>query len=274
MQNCLIIKSEHDLSLIEKTFTSIIIPDTLDCICTESLESRRGIRYFLYLKTKEKLSNEVISDCLGRWILNNYDIQLLAEILDSEFNEFSECERKEILKSAERKTEFSVNYNDYSYIVKNISNYLKTENTISVEGFLRFRLPKYRQKLKLMLCEAIEELYSEREYREFIKMITEYVSLSEPLLDLIHIKENCDKSFSFYDFRKNEIYLEVNDKELYDELLTEEDKVMSILISTIPKRIIWHNETEFKNSNLINTIKEIFKERFTECMGCEICRHK
>ena len=143
-----------------------------------------------------------------------------------------------------------------------------------MDGFIRFRLPLYRQELYLNLCEAMEEFYIEKEYEDFIKLLSEYIQYKQPLIDLIHIKTEFDGEISFYDFTKSKIELSVENDDVcnpIENFLTKDDILISILIALAPKRIIWH-KTEFANNqNILNTIKSIFGERFSVCDGCELC---
>lgn len=271
MQKSLVIKSQYSLENIE---TAIIdtIATSVDYIYSEYFEKRGVKRYILYVKSKEELPAETVSFIIADLILNNYEMNLLSEILTNSFTEFSQYERNKILRIAQDKAEVYNEIYNYRYIVKKISNYLKNQNIISIDGFLKFRLFEYRRELEMLLCEAIEDFYVEQELCEFIDLMAEYVSISSPLIDLVHIKANPDKSFSFYDFKKNSISFMIYDDELFNNLFTEEEKIISVLLSIMPKRIIWHCNNEFENYNLLNTLKKIFKERFTICFGCEFCK--
>ena len=48
---------------------------------------------------------------------------------------------------------------------KLLASYLKENNLIMNDGFIRFRLPEYRKEICLKLCEAIEDYYIEKEYQ-------------------------------------------------------------------------------------------------------------
>ena len=112
-----------------------------------------------------------------------------------------------------------------------------------------------------MICDAIEEYNAEQEYNVFLKMLTDFVESGKSAIALVHIIVNPDGSFSFYDFAQKEIVIEAHNVECIKEVFTDEDIVVSVLLATIPKRIIWHTNENFKYDNLIDTIREIFKEK-------------
>ena len=102
-----------------------------------------------------------------------------------------------------------------------------------------------------------------------------YIDDKIPMVDLLHIKANPDGSFSFYDFRQSSIAFSVEEdsvSQLFKNFLTEEDKLISVLITLAPKRIIWQETEKNKNQNIIKTVSEIFKDRFSLCNGCELCK--
>lgn len=226
---------------------------------------------FLMLKGKEELPYEELANILSRWILRDFEEELISEIFNSNFSGFNQCEKNKIIDRVLEKTEFLNNFYDYKGIVKKVTNCLRNTAVLSVEGILRFCIKNYRYKLKFLIFDAIEEYNAEQEYNAFLKMLTEFVESGKSAVTLMHILVNADGSFSFYDFAQKEIIIEAHNNEYVKEIFSNEDIVVSVLLATIPKRIIWHTNQVYKYENLITTIKEIFKDKISFCCGCKLC---
>lgn len=278
--NCLNISASIDLSDIGDAIVSTVSGDELDYVITENIPYKTGKRYFFNIKSREELPIDNVAELISDWVIRFYEPKLLAEMLNTEFAEDILCQanandRQKILQCAESKNSLAEKICNKNYIVKKISNHFKNENSIHIDGFVRFRLCEYRRQLYMLLCEAIEEFYIEKEYEEFIELLSIYIDGRPPMVDLLHVKLNTDGSFSFYDFRQSNIVFSIEENigsQLLKNFLTEEDKLISILIALAPKRIIWHEAENYKNQNISKTVKKIFKDRFSVCHGCDLCK--
>ena len=253
-------------------FMSLFAENNIEYIYRENILKAGKRVNFLMIKAKEELPYEAIADILGRWILNDFETELIYDIFNKQFSGFNEYEKAEIISKVLEKIEFLNNFYDYKGIVKKITNCLYKFEVLSVEGILRFCIKEYRYKLKFLICDAIEEYNAEQEYNVFLRMLSDFVESGKSAIALVHIIVNPDGSFSFYDFAQKEIIIEAHNTECIKEIFTDEDIVVSVLLATIPKRIIWHTNVNFKYDNLINTIKEIFKDKFSVCCGCSLCK--
>ncbi len=243
----------------------------IDSICVEKRLLSKGKKYVLFVKFQKPAKTEPLAEIIYSWIRKIYEPHLMKIALSNDFEDNS-IDFKKILLDAQKRMNF-INIK-HKYIVKKITNYFKTENQLSVEGFIRFRLKEYRSALHISLCDAVEEFYIEQEYNDFIRLLREYISSKPSMIDLIHIRPENDGFFSFFDFTKTKIRIDVekyNDCNQIENFLTKDDILISILIALNPKRIIWHNTEYFNNENLFNTIKLIFANRFSVCSGCELC---
>ncbi len=271
MNDILNISSKINLEEIICTFT----PDNIDYFYIERNPERRGsFRYFISLKFKSKLSATDIAKKLGSLIISKYEPFLLQEMLKQNFIEFSIDDSNEILDTAaDSMVVFNQIYNEIA-IVKSLTKYLGSSDTLSVEGFLNFRATEYKRIVRMVLADAIDKFLIKEEYNDFVEMLRCYIRDSEPQIDLIHIKPNSDGSFSFYNFKKDRILFQIDDMDTIENFLTNEDMLMSILIALMPKRIIWHNNLYFNCENIKTTIAKIFENRFCICSGCELCNDK
>ncbi|MBQ9757823.1 MAG: putative sporulation protein YtxC [Clostridia bacterium] len=264
---------DADIEEIGKNIAEAISGDELDYILVEKIPHSSSNRYFLTVKTDGELSSIKISEIIGSWIVNVYIQTLVRKMLGLYFSQ-SDLDKKRILESASKKT--SVLKNNYykEYVVKKLTKYFETENSLIIDGFLRFRLFEYREEVFNALYDAVEEFYAEKEYEEFLELISAYIKEKPAMIDLLHIKHDFDGKFYFYDFKKNNIAVDIEKSDeinLIENFLTREDILMSILITLAPKRIIWHNKCQIQNLTIMNTVSELFKERFSVCKGCELC---
>ncbi len=271
MNNILNISSKVNFEELLNVFTF----DKLDYFYFETkLNKRGGARYFLSIQFKAKVSLTDIAEAIGSFILSKYEPFLLEEMLKQSFPEFSKDESKEILDTAaESMCVFNQIYNKIT-IVKSLTKYLSFSDRLSIEGFLNFRTAEYKRILKMALSDAIDKFLIKEEYNDFVEMLKCYINNSEPKIDLIHIKPNSNGSFSFYNFKKNRIVFQIDEINSTEDFMTNEDMLMSILITLMPKRIIWHNNLNFQSENIKQTIEKIFDNRFCICNGCELCDGK
>ncbi len=158
-------------------------------------------------------------------------------------------------------------------IHREVENFLDENNSIFLEGFLRFRLKDYFFELKENLEEAIEEFLADKEYQEFIKLLQYFVEIQEPKVIEVHVIFYSKDNFRLLDEEEKPLdqeYLLKTLGDLRDEGLKYEDLLLSALITLSPQRIILHHS---KSTNIVNTILNVFKERVTFCRDCELCRN-
>lgn len=271
MINTVGISAGHCLLGLKTEIIKNVSADKIDYVYTESKKQKYGKRYFLYMKGKINALDKAMLECLSCWIVNSYEAELIEKLLRLEFDEFSPKQTAEILQIVNAKADLNYKNRVTKLIVKELSKYFEREKNLSIEGFLNFRLNEYHRAVELLVCEAVEEYFAEREYREFIELVKQYIAEKPAITDLLHIKANANGSFDFFDFRHRPISFYADEIFLFDDLLSEADKVMSVLISLIPKRIIWHGSANFENKSLVKTLEEIFEDSFTKCSGCKLC---
>ena len=73
---------------------------------------------------------------------------------------------------------------------------------------------------------------------------------------------------SFVELLDNEGYLNQHGDTIARNL---DDVLISILITIAPRWIIMHNTADMVDTESVLMIKEVFKDRFKVCRGCERC---
>lgn len=264
---------DTDIDEIKKNIVMVVEDTEIDYILTQKITTNKNNRYFLTLKSDKELPTQKISEIIGNWMVDVYIEILSQKMLTMYFSKIEDYKERILENVAKKITVFKNNYYK-KHIVKELTTYFETENSLIIDGFLKFRLFEYREEILGALYDSVEEFYVEQEYEEFLALLSEYIYEKQPMIDLLHIKHDFDGKFYFYDFKKNNIAFDIEKSDeinLIENFLTREDILISILITLAPKRIIWHNKCALKNLTIMNTVKELFKERFSLCNGCELC---
>lgn len=160
-------------------------------------------------------------------------------------------------------------------IASRVFDFLEAGNTITVDGFINFRLQDFRLELDQLVEEAVEEYLLEKEYDDFISLLRYFVDTQEPRLEKVHVMLASSGAFNMYDQNYKLIdndFLEGFILDLMDNDLSYEDLLVSALITIAPKEIVLHllgpvGEME----SAISTIQSVFQERVTMCIGCAKC---
>jgi putative sporulation protein YtxC len=153
-------------------------------------------------------------------------------------------------------------------------DYFENSDNIILDGFVNFRLKDYVRDLEEIVDRAVDDFLMEREYREFIRLLRYFVDIQDPKFDTIHVIVGYDSKYTLLDDSRKEI---TNDciQEFVNEIsegeINYDDLLVSSLITLAPKRIVIHYTGQFKNKELLETIKNVFLGKVIICNGCEIC---
>lgn len=223
-----------------------------------------------------------VSNTLADHIISQYEEKLAARIINSNYCYFNNSEKKDILRLAlkiirnEDKNFFNSLFQirRRNIIIRKLLDYFENSNDIILDGFVNFRLKDYIKDLEEIVDKAVDEFLMQREYREFIRLLRYFVDIQEPKANLIHVIAGYDGKYMLLDEEQNEIT-----NECIQEFVTEipqgdinyDDLLVSSLITLAPKNIHIHGMREFKNKELLETIKNVFAEKVSICSGCDIC---
>jgi len=223
-----------------------------------------------------------ISNALADYIIGQYEDKLIARIINSNYCYFNSMEKKEILNKALsilRNDDKSLINSIYqirrrNIIIKRLMDYFDNSNNIILDGFVNFRLKEYIKDLEEIVDKAVDDFLMDREYKEFIRLLRYFVDIQEPKINTVHIIPGYDNKYTLLDDAKKEITNECIQE--YAKEITEgeancDDLLVSSLITFAPRKIIIHLNGQFKNKELMDTIKNVFSGRVVLCQGCEIC---
>jgi putative sporulation protein YtxC len=222
-----------------------------------------------------------IANALSDIIINQWEPKLIKKIIKNNYFYFEHKEQEKIFEFTQDILNFNETHGRHdlsyqikrkTYILHKIMEYINTNSTIILDGFIKFRLREYIEQLEEAVDKAIDEYLMDKEYREFIKLLRYFVDLQEPKKELINVI-----------LRNNEIYLldelakPIGKDLCIDEFAQEnpevnvDDVLVSTLINMAPKKIVIHNFTGKEKTEVINAIYNIFEGKVAFCNRCDIC---
>ena len=137
-------------------------------------------------------------------------------------------------------------------------NYLKENSYIILSGFINFRLEEYKNELKKLCHNAAEEFSAIREYDEFLNMLRFFVSVQSPKEKTVHIIKKGDSLRIFNKWHKDITDFYAEEFAFSTEEFTDEDIMLSALITIAPRKIVVHDKRE--NDKIYDTLSSVFSE--------------
>lgn len=223
-----------------------------------------------------------IADIISDIILSHWEDILLKEIIRENYYYFGDEEKDLIynyaLRHINQEGEDSRNaiywLSRKSKILQKLLEFLRHSNRIIIDGFIRFRLKEYMNELRDVTDKAVDDFLIEREYGEFIQLLKYFVEIQEPRVEVVHVQIMAGGIFKLFDDKQQPIrsdYLEGFIIDLVDNEINYEDLLISALITIAPKRITLHYKNDGSQSATLDTIKNVFTGRVSECKGCSLC---
>ncbi len=223
-----------------------------------------------------------VANALADFILRKYEEKLIVRVINSNYCYFNSAEKQEILNIA-----LKIIRNDdknilnsifqirrRNIIVRKLLDYFDSSNNIILDGFVNFRLKDYVKDLEEIVDKAVDDFLMEREYKEFIRLLRYFVDIQDPKFDIVHIVVSFDGKYMLLDGTGKEITNEcVQDfmTEINEGEINCDDLLVSSLITLAPRRIMIHSTDQFRNKELLETIKNVFSGRVLICSGCDLC---
>lgn len=227
----------------------------------------------ILLNYTDKSIIDKLSGIITDWIISKYKPELIKQYIKNCFADDMVQYNSQIFDKSVKSTLILDEIYSKRIIVKKLTDYINNHSELSLKGFVNFRISEYRRLMESVIFDAIDEICVEKEYNEFLELLKTYIENSASVVDLLHVYVSDNLKISLYDFKMQEIEVKLEDMDSTEFFLTKDDLLTSVLISLAPKRIIWHNNINFKNTSLINTLKQIFGERFYLCNGCSLIKH-
>lgn len=234
------------------------------------------------LEEAQNIFKHYLADTISDIILNHWEDILLKDIIKENYYYFGEDEKDLIYNYAlQHINRDGQNSRDTLYwlsrksrILQKVLDFLRHNNRIIIEGFIRFRLKEYIGELREAADKAVDDFLIEREYREFVQLLKYFVDIQESKIESVHVLIRGGGVFKLYDGSMRPVrsdYLEGYIIDLADNEINYEDLLISALITIAPKEITLHYKGNNGMIATLDTIKNVFAGRIKECTGCKLC---
>lgn len=236
------------------------------------------------------------TQCEVEKLFNYYMANILYGVITNEFLE------KKVSKHLVETYNF-LNYKDISIIKDTIFKVLKEEipiddtviyfmnkknnilnkiiaciedgNEINIKGFIDFRVKELMLDIYIIVEKIVENYMIEKEYNEFISLLKYFIEVQESKVEKVdlYIGRSGDSYILKDEFGNDMMETLLNDLCENKNILevSQDDLVISGLITMSPKIIVIHSASRCKNKELINTIEKVFEDRVYHCDGCNEC---
>jgi len=219
----------------------------------------------------------VVANALADVIIDEYEEGLVTCLVDENYSFLSGKDREAVKRAVLKKLDDGTDPNRAasrrqqrkSMVWAKVVEYLDKEDDVILEGFVTFRLKEYLEYLADTVQTVAEEYLTKREYREFLRLLRQFMSLQEkpvPVLNVVRKGSGYDLLDVTGERLRGEVEKLAQVKFLHPEL-TPDDLLVSIAVTLAPEKLVWHGPTD--DCQAYGLLKDLFGERFTLCTGCD-----
>ena len=260
----------HQLSVTSDTDSILNCVKHSGKIKTE--KNKSGLCFSSESKNELELFKQNLVNAITSVIKTKYRQEIAADILNCDYPFLTTRDKREVLSCIKNSPDRCSDM-----VFSEVSDFLSQSDTISVEGFVKFRLPEYKKEVRRGVDRAVRVLLAEQEYNDFIELLKYFVSCQPPKENHLHIAVSEGGGFSIYNGALRDITCDCSKLiagSFAGDELSFDDILLSALITLAPLKITFHNAAFIKTPNLIKTVEEIFKGRVECCGGCDLCGKK
>lgn len=145
-----------------------------------------------------------------------------------------------------------------------IKDFIEENDYINIDGYIRFRLKPISKYVEEIVDKVVETFMVEKEYNEFINLLKYFVDIQDSKIDKINIIIKDNGEYEVIDGDGNDIFKDfINDlvENKDDKKINPEDIIISGLITNAPKEVCIYNKEMCQNTEFLNTITSVFRER-------------
>lgn len=209
-----------------------------------------------------------LSNILSKIILKYFEPVLVKKLINLNYFYFDSNDKRVVFeeyKLLRKNNKFTKNL-----IFVPLKEYLETNKSIILTGFVNFRLSDYINSLQDLITESVNQYIVDKEYLEFVDLLKSYVNSKRPESNIINLIYVNSEGILLSDDGKF-IDLEDFDSEyLSDISFSKNDYVLNTLVGILPKEIVLHLVSP--KDQFIKTIELIFEDRVKVCGNCELCK--
>lgn len=136
-------------------------------------------------------------------------------------------------------------------ISTDVRNFFSANESMNLEGYMRFRMQDARQHWELCVLHAAEESMLRVEYAELLRLLAAFVNLRPPRVREIWVILNPDGSCTLTD--------DMDSRVRFDDAHSE--GIMSALVGLAPARITIYDLSGGKGGTFANTLAQVFQDR-------------
>ncbi|MBE7063628.1 MAG: hypothetical protein E7390_07605 [Ruminococcaceae bacterium] len=210
---------------------------------------------------------------LADMITREYEEKSLSSYIDAAHPYFLPGERQHILHSARLAVQKQSPAKRAHYIENRLYSFLEESEVLSLEGFLNFRLKEYKELLKNAALTAVDVYLAEREYDEFITLLRYFVNTQPAGEPVLHVVTEENGRFRLLNRAGEDVRALCEEAARTGDAagLTEEDILLSTLITVAPRTITFHRAQWLQNVQLLETVMKVFPGRVHICENCPLC---
>lgn len=210
------------------------------------------------------------------WITRIVEPEVLQAVLAKDYGSQLEREWEAVLPHVRHVLQQAGRGCDGSRIRKanlyqQLFDYLRENDALVLEGFVRFRLKTYWNELAEVAAWGVEAYLQEKEYREFVELLRSFITLQEPRHRLVHVFAHEGQRYVLVDEAGEPIRLAQLEMLIAnaEQEFRDEDYLVSALVTLAPKHIVLHRFQD--KPALVETLCGIFAERIIRCEDCADC---
>lgn len=264
MSDCVVLKAKESIYTINAAKKLILSKKyPLNDINLSEKEGKYTIRI------KYELFHEILT-LLSENIFLDYIIHFSNNLLKIKPSKSSFYSKVLINSNLMEKTEIN------NYIINKLEIFRSLYDEINIDSVILFATREYDDILSDVIDSAIDEISAEEELIEFIDMLKFYIETEPIEYGTLNIDIQSDGSYRYYDKEYNDIteeWIESFYREVLDDDASEDEILVSTLVTRHPQEIIIHNICNTKNKKLLRTIKSVFERRVKLCPeDCPFCQ--
>jgi putative sporulation protein YtxC len=251
-------------------------------ICLECEEQDQSDRFLRFDEVVDIMKYQV-AEGLAEYIIAEFEEKLLWKEIKKthkrvrpEDQEVIYHKSVDILRNVNKSENLTrlLSYGRKNRMIRRIQEHMEDHSYFFIEGFVNFCLQDYVSEVHHAVESAQEEIKNEKEYSEFVNLLRFCAESQMPKITEVNLMITDKGKFYLWDGKGKEIKEELMSIYL-DEILLDEinldDALVSILLTLSPHRIVFHGRNQREESEPLAMIRKVFKDRITECTGCEKC---
>ncbi|MBE5813030.1 MAG: hypothetical protein E7314_05185 [Clostridiales bacterium] len=261
-------KIELFLDKYQNSFDSIIEKNFFENIKI----TKKDLYTYIFSSSEENDASLKLADIITEFIIDSYEQNIIKTLITNDYPYFSNSEKENI--ASKTLDLLNSSKNDFIkilvilkrrfHIKQCILNFLSENSYIDISGIVNFRLIEYKNLLSELIEKVINEFKIQNEYKEFIAMLKFFVDTQKNRIPKLHIIFEKDGEYSILNEHNKNITAEcfkdfMNERQ--GNFLSNEDLLISALISLAPKKIIIHLATQDYNKKILSTIEQIFTNK-------------